>query len=155
MADLGGTFDANTIDPSAPLEPLPAGKYLAKITESEMKDAKSGNGKYLKLVFEVCDGPMKGRKTWAQLNILNANQTAAEIARKELSAIAHSVGVMKFSDSAALHGIPLTIHVKCKKRDDTGDMQNEISGYEKRDTMLAPPAVSAPQSVVDAPPWQR
>ena len=155
MADLGVMFDAKTIDPSKPLDPLPAGKYLAQITDSEMKDAKSGLGKYLKLTFEVVDGPYRGRKCWAQLNILNQNQTASEIARRELSAIAHAVGVMTFRDSAALHNLPLVIHVKCKTREDTGTIQNEVTGFEAKEALLAPPAVSSAQSVVDTPPWQR
>lgn len=155
MADIGGTFDANTVDPSAPLDPLPAGKYLAKITESEVKETKAGNGKYLQFAFEVCDGQYKGRKTWSRLNLWNPNQQAQDIARRELSAIAHAVGVMTFRDSAALHNVPLVITVKCKKREDSGEMANEIGGYESRAALMAPPAVSAPQSVVDTPPWKR
>ena len=148
-------FDATQVDPSTHFEAIPAGKYLAQITDSEMKDAKSGLGKYLKLTFEVVDGPYRGRKCWAQLNILNQNQTASEIARRELSAIAHAVGVMTFRDSAALHNLPLVIHVKCKTREDTGTIQNEVTGFEAKEALLAPPAVSSAQSVVDTPPWQR
>lgn len=35
MAELN--FDANTVDPATSFEPLPAGKYIAIITESEKK----------------------------------------------------------------------------------------------------------------------
>lgn len=164
MADLGGMFDANQVEPSAPMEPLPAGKYLAQIVESEMKETKSGTGKFLKLTFQILDGEHKNKKTWAQLNIINPNNQAAEIARRELSAIAHATGVLTFRDSAALHDIPIAITVKCKKREDNGEMKNEISGYEPKSAILAPPVVtpvSAVASVVAPlannapPPWQR
>lgn len=170
MADLGGHFDASQVEPLGSMEPLPAGKYLAVITDSEIKETKAGTGKYLKLTFDVIDGKSKGRKIWAQLNILNPNSVATEIARRELSAIAHAVGVMQFRDSAALHGIPLAITLKLVRRDDNGEMKNEIAAYEKRDTMLAPttapaPAPAPPQPATpDAPgppvddslpPWQR
>ena len=36
MADLRG-FDANQVEPATAFDPIPAGKYLAVITESEMK----------------------------------------------------------------------------------------------------------------------
>ena len=88
MADLHG-FDANQVKPTTDFVPLPAGKYLAVIVESEFKPTKSGNGSYLELTFEVIDGEHKGRKLWARLNLDNPNPTAVEIARAELSAICH------------------------------------------------------------------
>ena len=47
------------MEPSSDFEPVPAGKYLAVITESEMKPMKSGSGNYLQLTFEIIDGPHK------------------------------------------------------------------------------------------------
>ena len=73
MANLNG-FDANTVDPASDFEPLPAGKYLAVITASEMKPTKSGNGHYLELTFQVIDGPYKGRMLWSRLNLDNPNR---------------------------------------------------------------------------------
>ena len=60
MANLHG-FDANQVDPASNFDPLPAGKYLAAIIESEMKPTKAGTGNYLALTFQVLDGPHKGR----------------------------------------------------------------------------------------------
>ncbi|MGD9126460.1 MAG: DUF669 domain-containing protein, partial [Planctomycetia bacterium] len=66
MANLNG-FDANQVDPSTSFDPIPAGKYVAVITESEMKDTKSGVGQYLQLTFDIIDGKYKGRKLWSRL----------------------------------------------------------------------------------------
>ena len=40
MANLNG-FDANEVDPATSFDPIPAGKYLAVIAESEMKATKA------------------------------------------------------------------------------------------------------------------
>lgn len=132
MANLNG-FDADEVEPSVGFDPLPQGLYLAVITESEMKPTKSGNGAYLQLTFEVTEGDCKGRKVWARLNLENVSQKAVEIARSELSAICHAVGVLKPNDSEDLHDIPLIIKVAQRKRPDTGEFTNEIKGYSSRE----------------------
>jgi len=149
MANLSG-FNANEYEPSSSPDPLPAGKYPAVITDSEMKATKAGTGEYLQLTFEVIDGPHKGRKVWARLNLDNPNETAVKIAQAELSAICRATGVMTPNDSVELHDLPLVIDVRCRKRPDTGDISNEIKGYlPKAQAAAASPA--APST----PPWKR
>jgi hypothetical protein len=150
MADLHG-FNANEVDPTTDLEPIPAGKYLAMITDSEMKPTKSGDGRYLQLTFQILEGPYKNRFVWARLNLHNANETAVKIARAELSAICRAVGVMTPKDSCELHNLPLVITVKLKKREDTGELQNEIRGFSKRESLGGPPQ----QATTNLPPWKR
>jgi hypothetical protein len=99
------------------------------ITESEMKPTKSGDGRYLQLTFQILEGPYKNRFVWARLNLHNANATAVQIARSELSAICRAVGVLAPKDSCELHNLPVTVHVRCKKRVDTDEVVNEIRGY--------------------------
>jgi hypothetical protein len=153
MADLHG-FDAQTVEPSTDFDPLPAGKYLAVITESEMKPNKAGTGHFLLLTFQVVEGPFKNRLVWTRLNLDNPNAMAVQIARAELSAICRAVGVMAPKDSVDLHNLPLVISVKCKKRDDTGDVTNEVKGYAKKDSPAATPTAANP-SVNGTPPWRR
>jgi hypothetical protein len=149
MADLRG-FDANQVEPSADFEPLPAGKYPAVIIESEMKANKAGTGHYLQLTFEVIDGTFKGRRVWARLNLDNPNAQAVQIARAELSAVCRAVGVLAPNDSADLHNLPLVITVKCRKREDTGEIANEIKGYAKKEASAGPPPAAN-----QVPPWRR
>lgn len=150
MANLNG-FDARTVDPSTDFEPLPAGKYLAVITDSEMKSTKSGNGSFLELTLQVIEGEYKGRNLWTRLNLDNPNETAVKIARGELSALCRAVGVLQPKDSCELHNLPLLVTVKCKKREDTGDIVNEVKGYAKKEAAAGQPQQAATQS----PPWAR
>jgi len=152
MANLNG-FNANEVEPTASFEAMPAGKYLAAITESEMKPTKNGGGSYLQLTFTILDGEYKGRILWARLNLHNANATAVKIAKSELSAICHALGVMQPRDSVELHNLPLLITVKCKKREDTGELTNEIRGYEPKATTAGQPQQAPVAS--NTPPWKR
>jgi len=150
MSNLSG-FNANQVEPAADFEPLPAGKYVAVITASEMKPTKAGNGSFLELVFQVTEGEFKGRKLWSRLNLENPNALTVKIARGELSAICRAVGVMEPKDSAELHNLPLVVSVK-QKADGDGEVRNEVKGYGKRETANgAKPA----QNANPTPPWRR
>lgn len=160
MASLNN-FDANQVDPSVALDPLPAGKYIAVISESELKPTKAGGGKYLQLTFQIIEGEHKGRLVWARLNLENKSEMTVKIARGELSAICRAVGVMQPRDSVELHNVPLEINVGLKKRDDNGEFTNVIKGYAKKGggvggggatTAPRPAASAGPGST---PPWKR
>jgi hypothetical protein len=152
MANLHG-FNANDVEPTADFEPIPAGRYLAVVVDSEMKPTKAGTGNYLQLSFQIIEGPYANRLLWARLNLDNPNDTARKIAQGELSAICRAVGVLAPNDSVELHNLPLVIHVKVKRRNDTGDLQNEIRGYSKKDQ----PTVSSKAAPIasSTPPWKR
>ena len=150
MANLDG-FNANNVEPATEFTPLPADKYLAVITASEIKPTKNGTGKYLELTFQVIEGEFKGRNVWARLNLENPNPLTVKIARGELSALCRALGVMQPGDSVELHNLPLVITVKCKKRADNGEITNDVKGYAKRETAVDRP----PQATTATPPWRR
>lgn len=152
MATLNG-FNANDVEPNTPFDPLPAGKYLAAITASQMKPTKNGDGSYLELEFTVLDGEHKDRKVWDRLCINHPNAMTVKIARGNLSAICRAVGVMQPRDSVELHNIPLLITVKVKKRQDTGDLANEVKGYEPKTVATGQPQQAPVAS--NTPPWKR
>jgi hypothetical protein len=150
MANLNN-FDANTVESASDFDPIPAGKYIAVITNSEMKATKDGNGNYLELTFQIIEGEYKGQNLWARLCLENKNELTVKIARSQLSAICKAVGIMTPKDSVELHNLPLVINVKLKKRKDNGEMANEIKGYSKRETPSSQ-AAGAPKGVA---PWKR
>ena len=150
MVDLTG-FDASQVEPAATFDTIPAGKYVAMITASEMKPNKAGTGSFLELVFTIVEGQYKGRQLWGRLNLDNPNELAVKIARAELSAICRAVGVLTPRDSVELHNLPLVIRVACKKRKDTDEITNVIQGYDKRDAATGRPQ----QAQSGTPPWRR
>ena len=152
MANLNG-FNANEVEPTTPFEPLPASKYLAAITASEMKPTKKGDGSYLELEYTVLEGDCQGRKVWDRLCIDHPNDLTQSIARGNLSAICRAVGVMQPRDSVELHNLPLIITVKCKKREDNGEITNEIKGYAAKEAASGQPQQAA--TTDSTPPWKR
>lgn len=175
MAFLPETFDAENVEPSAPIKPVPAGYYTVQIIESDVKEANSGNGMVLSMTFEVLEGAFQGRKMWSSLNILHSNQTAQEIAQRDFSAICRAVGQMQVSDTEALHWKPLRVKVEVELAGTKGKNgyvaksdRNIIKGYEAvgappQPQRQAPPSrQAAPQQQAAAPaarpasmPWKK
>lgn len=159
MANLTG-FDATQIPEQEDFAALPEGQYVVIATASEFKPTKSGNGEYLQFVFEVIDGQYKGRKLWARLNLKNQNQTAVDIAQRELGAICKAVGILKPNDSAELHNKPILVTVAVEVADRKRE-SNTIKKYESVLGHAAPPsfapsaAQAAPAAAPATPPWQR
>lgn len=162
MASLNGTFDATEVAPAVPLEVLPPGKYLAQLIESEMLPTKAGDGQFLKLVFEVLEGPATRRKIFDQLNLVNRNDQTVEIAQRTLSAICHAVGQVQVSDSEQLHFKPLVVTLKVEPAgpDRHGvhrEARNKVAGYSPAATGTAGsvpqrPISAAPRPAPAAPP---
>jgi Protein of unknown function (DUF669) len=163
MAKLGGTFDASGVEPNAPLEALPPGDYKVQILQSEMRVTKAGTGQMLWLDMEVLEGPLQGRHVYDQLNLINPNPTAEEIAQRTLSAICHAVGKLQVADSEELHFQPLLVRVAVKPNG-----YNEVKGYKPVKQVAAagtatPPSGPTPPSAAPqvAPaanttaPWKR
>lgn len=150
MATLN--FNANEVEPNAGFEPVPAGKYNVMISASEMKPTKNGDGSYLELEMTILDGPCKDRKVWDRLCLTHPSSQVVKIARGNLSAICRAIGVLQPKDSCELHNIPLSITVKCKKREDNGEIYNEVRNYTKRQTMAQTHHASQTSNV---PPWKR
>jgi hypothetical protein len=171
MAQLGQHFDANSVEPAAPREVIPGGKYLSQIVASEMRPTAKG-GQLLWLELEVLDGPYVRRRLWDQLNLVNSNQQAVEIAQRTLSAICHAVGVLSVSDSEQLHFKPMIAIVKVRPAQGEYAARNEVGGYEAANGQrpaahsgAAPPAGAArpaqttqaaqPAAAPAAAPWRR
>lgn len=110
MANLAG-FNAAQHGEMRNFDAFAPCKALAMIVASEIKPNSAGTGSYLKLEFNIVDGPdgVKGRKWWNNLNISNANKTAEDIANAELSAICKAVGILTPQDSVELHNKPMVI----------------------------------------------
>ena len=150
MANLNN-FNANEVEPTTDFDPIPAGTYVAMITDSQMKPTKNGSGEYLELSFQVLEGDYKNRLLWARLCLNHSKDITAKIARGHLAAICRAVGVLTPRDSAELHNLPLVVKVVLKKRKDNGELTNEIKSFSARQTRTAPVANTHNNTA----PWRR
>jgi hypothetical protein len=167
MASFGHTFDATTVDPLAPYEVLPPGKYLAQVVASEMRVTKDGQGQYLYLEIDVLEGPCAGRKLFDRLNLVHANPEVVEIARRTLSSICRATGKLQVSDSTQLHLVPFIADVRVRPPKGEYGESNSVRYLPRNPqpafsgaptTTPAAPAASAPPQAAPAPgglPWKR
>lgn len=132
-------FDANTVEPNASFDPLPADWYTVVITGSEEKPTKAKTGSFLELKMEVIEGDYKGRLLFDRLNLNNPNQTAVDIAQATLSSICRAVGVMMPKDSSDLHDRPLSVKVQVKPADGQYAASNEVKAYDAANTSAEKP----------------
>jgi hypothetical protein len=158
MANLN--FNANEVEPAAPITALPPGRYPVAISKTEMKATKAGTGEYLQIELTVTSGTATNRKLWARLNLVNQNQQAVDIARRELSAICHAVGVLQVNDSDELLGREMMVDVAIEKNGQTGEDTNKVKGYSALSAAPARPGLgqSLPASkpaAAKAAPWQK
>lgn len=118
MAELD--FNQDEV-PASEYQDLPNGDYVAAITESEWRDTKEGNNKYLAITFQVLKGDYQARKVWLNLNLKNHNETAVTIAKQQLKQICEAVGYKGLlKDSCQLHDQPLVITIGVNKKGESG-----------------------------------
>ncbi|HQO65724.1 MAG TPA: DUF669 domain-containing protein [Spirochaetales bacterium] len=151
MANLGN-FNADEHENE--FTPIPTGKYPAVITESKMVGTKNG-GQMLKLTHEIIDGPNKGRKVWANLNLVHSNDQAVKIAKINLADICRAVGVLHPRDSSELHNKPMVIKLSIRPETDEYPASNDIKAWEPMNKApqlqgMAPDA-STPAAKVETP----
>ena len=112
-------------------ELIPEGLYNAFISGTEMKDTKAGTGKYLSLEFTLAGNPAQNnRKVWTNLNLVNPNTKAVEIAEETLGRIMAAVGLTNLTDSSQLMNKQMKIKVVQTQRDGY-DPRNEIKAFRK------------------------
>lgn len=116
MAALLQPFNPQEHDPSQSVGQLPVGRYPVVIKASEVTAAKSGSSGMLVLELEIADGEHRGSTGAYRLNLYNENQQAAQIAMRQLSALAHAIGHLQpITDSQVLHNRPFIVEVGLQK----------------------------------------
>jgi len=145
-------FNAANVEPDAPIEVLPAGNYIAIITESDVVMTKSGTGQRLKLTWKVVEGNFANRMVFDGINIAHQNPKAEEIGQRQLSGLCHAANVLNLQQTEQLHGIPVQLKLIIRK-DDTGQYgdQNEVKGYSKLTGHAVAPRTAAAQTTPAAP----
>lgn len=162
-------FDPSKLEPREEIGAIPSGEYTAMITDSDFKGTSTPGGKYLELVYSVLDGPCKGRKVWARLNLINSNADTVKYAQYDLDKICKAVGhVGLLDDSQRLHNKPHLIRVNFtpagtpitkgrKAGQITERDQNEIKDWKAITgvTAQSTPATTSGSGQGSTPPWER
>ena len=155
MAKLGEQIKRSElpVDEAGSYDPLPEGWYATKITNSELKDTKSGTGQYIKLEFTVTSESFSGRKVWGMLNIRNDNEKAEEIGRKQLNSLMAALGMESLGDTDELVGGDVSIKLKIKEATEKYDASNDVKAYRAMDVIKGGSAPKATEK--SAPPWSK
>lgn len=151
MASLNG-FNAAEVEPHAGFDPIPSGKYMLAVVNSELKPTAAGTGEFIELEINVIDGEYKGRKIWHRINWANPNQQAVKIGRAEMSALCRACNKLDAKDTIELHDIPFCGTVGIEKRKDNGEPANVIKKCEPRAAMQSQ---AKPATVGEKPPWMK
>lgn len=166
MAFLDQEYSVDTLPQSTnSFEPLPEGWYSATITGAEVKDTKTGDGKYIAVKYAITGPTHQGRVVFGNLNIKNASTKAEEIGRSQLGEIMRAIGLAKVQDTDQLIGGNLGIKLSVRTGEYSG---NEIKGFKALGNVQAAPKMPFGKSVPPvaapsasgapakaAPPWAK
>ena len=144
-------FDARNVAPPASYEPIPAGWYKVVISAAEEKATKAQTGSYLRLELEVIEGEFQGRKVFDNLNLENTNQTAVDIAKRQLGSICRAINVPTPRNEQELCDKPLMAKIAIQPPRDQYEASNRVKEYSAINSSAAPEQAKA----TSTPPWKR
>lgn len=112
---------------------LERGEYPLIVVDAEECITKTGNGKYLKVEFEVAQGhPNAGKKVWSNLTVSNPSEKAVEIGIQQLTRLCAAVGLQGgFAHESELRGKSFVGEVGIEKsKNPAYDDQNKVYAYK-------------------------
>lgn len=147
-------FDSTETPPkNMDYEPVPPGRYLSHITDSEVRPTRDQLGLYLALTFEVDEPGFEGKKIFTNLNIKNKNPKAEQIAKGMLSALCRACGKIGIvDDSSDLHDIPVVLKVTISEASGEYAAKNEVKGFypAEKGPVVKAPAAAKPITDLDS-----
>lgn len=109
---------------------IPDGLYNVCVKNFEDRESNKSvnkNAIYTKITFEIVEGEFKNRKLWKNLNLINPNNKAVQIAYKDLKNILDACCADSLFNCIDVIFIGKVVQIK-DFRDDT-KMVNEIKGF--------------------------
>lgn len=164
LADaLGADFDARNVETTTTYELLPDGDYVCIIEDANMRDTASG-GAMLVVEMVVLTGPNEGRKIIDRMNIVNKNETAVDIAKRQYAKLVVAIGKPTALDTEDLKNCRVIAVVKTEQgkgtyiaKDGTErprGAQNVVKDY-KPVTAAQAPAQAAASPAAKKRPWEK
>ncbi len=118
---------------------IPSGQYEAEVIDSAKRPARSGDGEFLQLCYQIVSGEYRHRVVWVRLHVGSANETISRMAKEELAAICRAAGIDRLTDSSQLHHKVMQISIGVRHRGGA-DITNVVRAYApvKRVTPASP-----------------
>lgn len=135
---------------------IPAGQYTVKIERAQLKDTKSGTGRYISLMLRVQGPTHSNAVVFAMVNISNQNQEAERIGKAQLRSIMEAIGLQTITDTDQLIGGVMDVKVAVEKDTYNGNEQdrNVVKSFKKSQSgaAVAQRLMSQPTPTPFAPP---
>ena len=99
---------------------VPDGDYNLRCVNAELKDTKSGSGKYISCELDIVGTDYNGRKFWFNFNMINPNEEAVRIGKQQLKTfmtIAKHKDPNKLESVTELIGLETGAHIGPRKSD--------------------------------------
>ena len=156
---LGFTITTAELPESQEYGVLPAGEYSVKVKSCEPKATKKGDGKYLKLAYEVTGPTHIGRIIFSNLNIQNPNPKAEEIGRRELGDLLRAINLQSLEDTDQLIGgncmVKISVSPATEFYDEGNDVKRVFASKNKsivKAKKPAPAPVADPEEIMESEP---
>lgn len=156
MDDLNLDFDTAAVEPAEnDYSPIPDGIYEARIERAEMKPTSDGTGKRLLFTFRVCGPSHIGRIVFVGLNVVNKNEKAQTIARRQLAQLLDAVGLPGERDMGLLIDKECAISVVVRPAQNGYDASNDVKRFGALETIAKEETKPATPRAKKAPSFMR
>lgn len=110
------------------ISPVPPGKYVCEIADTEVKVNSKGTGKICKVRSKIVDGEYKGKSIFMSFNVTHESTKAQQIGKGQFKSLCKSCGIAsgEIEDSSELHGRLFGASVKLEDRGEYGE-QNRVA----------------------------
>lgn len=135
LMDFLGNFNPDEHE-SMDFSPIPPGDYKVMIEKVEVKDTKSGTGKYINLQMAVIEGEYENRKIFDMINIQNPSDTCVKIGLARLADICRAIGVPTINDTDEMVNACLSVKVVVERKDkrvEDSEVTNKVGKYIAKD----------------------
>lgn len=133
---------------------LPAGWYVAKITETEVKPTRSGDGTLLKAKLVIMYPEFAAnRVVFTNFNLTNPVAEAVKIGKAQLTGMMQCIGVLAIQQTTGeLHEKPMCVKLKVNKATDQYGESNEVQAYKRADESVSWAVKASVAPIAGAPP---
>jgi len=127
--DTTGCYDAETDDFKV-YKLLEKGVYKFVIVSAEIKQTKKGDGSYLNVRFDECEGDGENSVVFKTFTLSNPSQKAVTIGKRQLAGLKHAIGKPEASTVEDFRGCMCWGEVRIEDGKDGHKDKNIIGNFK-------------------------